>query len=176
MSLISVTCELPKLMNNGICDIQNNHEGCNFDGEDCLLKCKLPHLNNGLNPECNFQNNYPTCDFDFGDCVYENSGCGKAIWIGDGVCQNTNRNQECNFDGGDCIGILEPTKCGSGIGDGFCDDYNNLEICHFDGGDCYLQSKGCNHYYSGWVGDGTCNDQEGSFSFKCDWDRGDCKG
>ena len=94
-------------MGNGICNFENNHEGCDFDGEDCLIECKF---NDSGNVGCDFYNNFPSCNWDFGDCIYENVGCGKSYLIGDGFCQNGNNKSECDFDGGDCINVSESTK------------------------------------------------------------------
>ena len=30
---------------------------------------------------------------------------GKALWIGDGFCNDENNIEDCNYDGGDCCGI-----------------------------------------------------------------------
>ena len=74
-SIFLVTCELPKLVGNLVCNQQNNHEGCDFDGGDCYEhECDAYSLYLMGDGYCAQDNNYESCNFDGGDCVYVNAG------------------------------------------------------------------------------------------------------
>ena len=53
------------------------------------------------------------------------------MYLGDGICDDSNSIKLCNFDGGDC--------CSEGdVGDGYCEDDINIESCNYDGNDCCM--------------------------------------
>ena len=134
-----VTCDLPKLVGNGVCNQQLNHEGCEFDGGDCIDPGCLYASKNDY---CYGPANWPSCDYDYGDCIWVNAGCPEENGVGDGICHNGNNVEHCGFDGGDCEGHVQD-QCfrPDWFGDQGCDDENNLEICGWDGGDCYYPNR-----------------------------------
>ena len=83
---------------DGWCDMENNNEGCLFDGGDCC--------------ECTRASN----ESSFSRCVDPGAACynptavtvqpscinGNIEYIGDGWCNLENNNKECLYDGGDC--------------------------------------------------------------------------
>merc|ERR1711962_582983 len=130
-------CSKPNYKGDGICDDENNNEGCDFDGGDCCI----PNVNKDFCTECK--------------CLEE--GCKNLEYKGDGLCDDGNNNKGCDFDGGDCCltvvnksfctrcECLSPQRGRQGSlgcenpehkGDGLCDDGNNHAGCDFDGGDC----------------------------------------
>ena len=66
-----VTCDLPRLVGNGVCNQQLNHEGCEFDGGDCIDPGCLHASQNDF---CYEPANWPSCDYDYGDCIWVNAG------------------------------------------------------------------------------------------------------
>ena len=83
---------------DGWCDVENNNEGCHFDGGDCC--------------DCGRASN----EFSFSLCADPDAACynptaatvqlscvnGSIRSIGDGVCDAINNNKGCLYDGGDC--------------------------------------------------------------------------
>ena len=51
------------VLGNGICNLDNNYEGCKFDGGDCCLNPEL--VGNGV---CNDETNNAACNYDDGEC------------------------------------------------------------------------------------------------------------
>ena len=66
-----MTCDLPKLVGNGVCNQQLNHEGCEFDGGDCIDPGCLYASQNDF---CYEPANWPSCNYDYGDCIWVNAG------------------------------------------------------------------------------------------------------
>ena len=152
-------CGTQKRFKDTVCDTENNHCGCDWDGGDCCG-------NDGAKGE-----QYLYCK---DDCICKKDALGSkkgakpdclkkcgiaASYVGDGTCDDENNHCGCNWDGGDCCGI-------SGKKDQFdwCDDCtcHKLEtVCKH--GDCsdlgnYFKCK-CS---TGWQG------------AKCDVDINDC--
>ena len=83
---------------DGWCDLENNNEGCRFDGGDC---CDCARASN--------KSSFSLCA-DPGAVCYNptavtiKSSCinGNIESVGDGVCDADNNNKECLYDGGDC--------------------------------------------------------------------------
>ncbi|CAM9855816.1 unnamed protein product, partial [Ascophyllum nodosum] len=83
---------------DGWCDVENNNEGCRFDGGDC---CDCARASN--------ESSFSLC-VDPGAACYNTtvatvqSSCinGLVEFIGDGACDADNNNKECLYDGGDC--------------------------------------------------------------------------
>ena len=83
---------------DGWCDVENNNEGCHFDGGDC---CDCARATN--------RSSFSLCA-DPGTVCYsptavtvQSTGInGNIYFIGDGWCDAQNNNKECLFDGGDC--------------------------------------------------------------------------
>ena len=128
-SSVTEPCPNSAAMGNGICEHENNHATCNYDGGDCC-----PNQNTITDGECNLVNYNHKCLFDGGDCCYEYNTYSHPHVIGNGKCTFFHNEEMCNFDGGDCC--YHPT-----IGDGICDDNNNNRLCHYDGGDCCFGNK-----------------------------------
>ena len=85
-------------INDGWCDMENNNEGCLFDGGDC---CECARASN--------ESSFSLCADPGAVCynpaaVTVQSSCinGKTEFIGDGVCDWANNNKGCLYDGGDC--------------------------------------------------------------------------
>ena len=83
---------------DGWCDVQNNNEGCRFDGGDC---CDCARASN--------ESSFSLCADPGAACynppaVTVQSSCinGTIDFIGDGVCHADNNNKGCLYDGGDC--------------------------------------------------------------------------
>ena len=83
---------------DGWCDVENNNEGCRFDGGDC---CDCARANN--------DSSFSLCADPGAVCynptaVTVQSSCinGNIEYIGDGVCDADNNNKGCLYDGGDC--------------------------------------------------------------------------
>lgn len=118
---ISKDCDTD-LMQNGICEDQNNNYDCGFEFQDCCsqtILCPIGnecicHLDGQVHPSLIDQN----CSMHY----YE---------IGDGYCDDWLNNERCNFDGMDCcLPIISTT---------FCYDC----ICHLDGLRHYFRSQTC---------------------------------
>ena len=63
-------CAKPGSIGNRICDNENNHAVCNYDGLDCCegdggVGGRLDWIGDG---ECDDDNNNPQCNWDGGDC------------------------------------------------------------------------------------------------------------
>ena len=83
---------------DGWCDVENNNEGCRFDGGDC---CDCARASN--------QSSFSLCADPGAVCynptaVSVQSSCinGTIESIGDGRCDAINNNKGCLYDGGDC--------------------------------------------------------------------------
>ena len=99
---------------DGWCDVENNNEGCRFDGGDC---CDCARASN--------ESSFSLCA-DPGAVCYNptavtiQSSCinGDIESIGDGVCDAVNNNKGCLYDGGDCCMCTctdgQSRRCGYG--------------------------------------------------------------
>ena len=83
---------------DGWCNVENNNEGCRFDGGDC---CDCARADD--------ESSFSLCADPGAVCynptaVTVQSSCitGKIGLIGNGVCDTVNNNKECLYDGGDC--------------------------------------------------------------------------
>ena len=108
-------------MNDGVCDISNNIQACNYDAMDCCLEeeggncplvnqCDMNLLRNG---KCDFATNTSRCLYDLGSCLpqqIDNDGsivvdgsmlCTESLY-NDTICDFENFLAACNFDNGDC--------------------------------------------------------------------------
>merc|ERR1712032_1776728 len=91
----SKPCKVISWVGNKICDDENNHCGCNWDGGDC----------------CGNKNDYRYCHkcscldetFVHADAKCKKN-CGVHQWKGDGKCDDANNVCGCDWDGGDCCG------------------------------------------------------------------------
>lgn len=128
------------MINNGVCEDENNIEECDFDGKDCVLKNKYSNctffdwINDG---ECDLINNNQECGYDGKDCEKQNlwPNCTYRHLIDNGECDKVNeKNADCNFDGEDCKWSSCPHK--DWINDGVCDISTFILECNFDGDDC----------------------------------------
>ena len=107
-------------IHTGYCTIENNNEGCLYDGGDCC-ECTRADDDDG---------GYTSSSFSL--CVDPNADCydptaaalesnctdGDIRDIGDGECDPENNNENCLYDGGDCC----LCTCKDGI-DFECDTY-----------------------------------------------------
>ena len=87
---------------NGNCDIQNNNEGCLYDGGDC---CDCTRVDDDDYSSSSFY----LCADPSADCydptaaaLMSNCTDGDIKDIGDGKCDPENNNENCLYDGGDC--------------------------------------------------------------------------
>ena len=127
-----ISCPFSASVGNGVCNPENNHAICNYDGGDCC-----PNAGLIKNDQCDYVNYNHVCQFDGGDCCYKryfSSDHSDMMHIGDGTCTKFHNHEMCNYDMGDCC-------FNSRIADGICDDTNNNRICHYDGGDCCFGNK-----------------------------------
>merc|ERR1719203_860685 len=86
---------------DGVCDDDNNNEGCDWDGGDCCLAIvKKDHCK-----EC-------ACKDPDGSQTPSLPKCGNPMYKGDGVCDDDNNNEGCDWDGGDCcLAIVKKDHC-----------------------------------------------------------------
>ena len=162
---------------NGWCDVENNNEGCLYDGGDC---CDCTRVDDGSSSAFSLcVDPSATCFDPTAIALQANCTGGYIPSIGNGSCDVGNNNEGCLFDGGDCC---ECTRIGNGssssfslcvdpsascfdlsavalqsnctdgyiptIGNGRCDLGNNNEGCLFDGGDCCECTRIGNESYS----------------------------
>merc|ERR1712050_101758 len=156
-------CGAPDYVGDGVCDDNNNHKDCKYDGGDCCPKSVTGGVvKKTYCKECKCidpKNQGPPAK----------STCGSPSYKGDGNCDDDNNNKGCEYDGGDCCaktvkggkvsknyckeckckdpknqGPPAKSTCGSPDykGDGNCDDDNNNKGCDYDGGDCCAKSNG----------------------------------
>ena len=83
---------------DGWCDMENNNEGCRFDGGDCC-DCARASNESSISPCAD-----PGAVCYNPTAVTVQSSCINGIieYIGDGVCDTVNNNKDCLYDGGDC--------------------------------------------------------------------------
>ena len=125
------TCMHPEWKNDGYCEDENNHCGCDWDGGDCCGYDIIGmQMYNCEHQECLcLDPNFVEPDWD---------SCGSPWWWNDGDCNVENNNSGCQWDGGDCDQYSEQYSCGAPwwVNDNTCDDENNNSGCNWDGGDC----------------------------------------
>eukprot|EP00750_Incisomonas_marina_P012220 INCI16661.1.p1 GENE.INCI16661.1~~INCI16661.1.p1 ORF type:complete len:649 (+),score=121.52 INCI16661.1:206-1948(+) len=114
----SGTCGAPSAQADRMCDSSNNNCGCSWDGGDCCGDQVVPRAK--LSNEC--------ANDDTGDCAcldpdFVAPTCPKApaslkcaaLWLEDGICDDSNNNCKCGWDGGDCCSAgasyLHCTEC-----------------------------------------------------------------
>ena len=115
---------------NGQCDLDNNNEGCLFDGGDC---CECTRTNDESFLINQFSSSFTLC-VDPSALCYDSSAAALQS-----SCTNGNV---------------------SYIGDGRCDEQNNFEGCMFDGGDCCSCSCSCGQEYDCGISRFTCLDPD----------------
>ena len=126
-------CCVQSKLNDGICHVENNNEGCFYDSLDCCGEeetCPLQGICDiGLlkNAKCDQINNKAECFFDYGACVSSSNGksllCQPSLY-GDSFCDIENSQPQCNFDGGDCQ-EGQADQYTFWIGIGITNQYNN---------------------------------------------------
>ena len=60
-------CAYPGWIKDGICDLLNNFEACDYDGGDCNPACARPDL--AGDGKCDVENNTAGCEEDGQDCA-----------------------------------------------------------------------------------------------------------
>lgn len=128
----------PDRIGNGWCDMENNNQDSNYDGDDCCACGDESPLETFIVKHflvCRDPNS--ECDVDPRGSKYTNCS-GAMNDLEDGYCDQRNNIDDCGYDGGDCSSYLPSCAGGytEGLGDEFCDLVNNIEECNFDGGDC----------------------------------------
>ena len=91
------TCMHPEWKNDGYCEDENNHCGCDWDGGDCCGYDIIGmQMYNCEHQECLcLDPNFVEPDWD---------SCGDPWFWNDGECDGYNNNSGCHWDGGDCCG------------------------------------------------------------------------
>ncbi|CAM9259205.1 unnamed protein product, partial [Ectocarpus fasciculatus] len=110
------------------CDLENNVEGCGFDGGDCCeCDCEAPDSWDNCG-----EAGYACIDPNsacVGDDDYIEGACGDRDSLKDGNCDLENNVEGCGFDGGDCC------ECD-------CDE-NALYDCGYNGFACLDPNSAC---------------------------------
>ena len=115
---------------NGQCDIENNIEGCLYDGGDC---CECTRTNDESSFNYQYSSSLTLCVDPSAPC-YDSSAA---------AVQSS------------CTNGYVPS-----IGDGRCDEENNFEGCMFDGGDCCLCSCSYGQTYDCGISGFPCLDPD----------------
>ena len=153
---------------DGLCDSENNNEGCAYDGGDC---CPCTTIKTWDSDD----DDYPLF------CLDPNSGCVDPLvdiypnctsenyieYIGDGRCDVENNKKECGYDGGDCCECTR-TDNGSSSSSLLCVDpfsacYNPAAVA---------LSLACTDGDIPTIGNGWCDFENNNEA--CLYDGGDC--
>jgi hypothetical protein len=93
-------CGAPDYVGDGVCDDNNNHKDCKYDGGDCCPKSvKGGIVKKTYCKECKCidpKNQGPPAK------PVKPATCGSPDYKGDGNCDDDNNNKGCDYDGGDC--------------------------------------------------------------------------
>ena len=160
-------------IHNGYCDINNNNEGCLYDGGDCC-ECTLSDdgssiYNETLISSLNCVDPSDPCYNLHAVALQASCANGTIALIHNGYCDINNNNEGCLYDGGDCC---ECTRIDDDDG-----SYSSFSLCVDPTADCYdptavtLMSN-CSDGDIRVIGDGKCDIENNNEN--CGYDGGDC--
>ncbi len=127
--------------NDGICDVKNNCEFCDFDNGDCCLtvsdcsKCELDYCNCHETGESHCERYQGCVLLGLSYCMTIHATFVFLVFdcsvdrIGDNICDSENNVLLCNYDGGDCCPINGLVACRNCNGESCACQETGLTSC-----------------------------------------------